>query len=111
MGKKLWNKSKVENIAKMLYNKNREWTVTVSKTAAKKSEKLPSNIYLLFEALLLDLIKIGPIQYEWPNYSKLSQGRFHCHFNYSFVVVWKVVNQEIRIIEVIYVGSREKAPY
>jgi hypothetical protein len=40
-----------------------------------------------------------------------SGGRYHCHLNYSFVVVWEVVDEKIRILEVTYVGSREDAPY
>lgn len=87
------------------------WEVNVSKQATKRAKKLPQKVKNLFEALLLDLIKIGPIQYEWPNYSKLTQGRYHCHLNYSFVAVWEVTDNEIRILEVTYVGSREDAPY
>ncbi len=87
------------------------WRVNVSKKAAKRVKKLPKNVLDLFAALLLDLAKIGPIQLEWPNYSKLTQGRYHCHLNYSFVTVWEVVDSEIRVLEVTYVGSREDAPY
>ncbi len=87
------------------------WQVSVSKKAAKKSKKLPKSVQQLFEALLLDLIKLGPIQHEWPNYSKLTQGCFHCHLNYSFVAVWEVTDKQIKLLEVTYVGSREDAPY
>lgn len=87
------------------------WQVNVSKRAAKKAKVLPKKVMHLFEALLLDLTKTGPIQHEWANYSKLTKGRFHCHLNYSYVAVWEVTDQEIRILEVIYVGSREDAPY
>ncbi len=59
----------------------------------------------------MDLAKIGPAQPEWANYSKLTNGRYHCHLNYSFVAVWEVIDSEIRIMEVTYVGSREDAPY
>ena len=87
------------------------WEVKISKQAQKGNAKLPKRVRQLFEALLLDLVKTGPIQFEWPNYSKLTKGRYHCHLNYSFVVVWEVDGNEIRVIEVTYVGSREGAPY
>lgn len=95
----------------MLYSVWVSWTVHVSKKAAKRAKKLPRPISQLFEALLLDLMKTGPIQHEWANYSKLTYGRFHCHLNYSYVAVWEVVNNEIKVLEVTYVGSREDAPY
>ncbi len=88
-----------------------DWQVVISRKAAKRSKKLPKKVWELFEALLLDLSKMGPIQHEWPNYSKLTLGRYHCHLNYSFVAVWEVIDNEIKIVEVTYVGSREDAPY
>jgi mRNA-degrading endonuclease RelE of RelBE toxin-antitoxin system len=95
----------------MPYNHFTNWTVTLSNRATKRTKKLPKRVKEIFEALLLDLIKTGPIQYEWPNFSKLTYDRYHCHLNYSFVVIWEVVNEEIRILEVTYVGTREDAPY
>lgn len=85
--------------------------MNLSKKAAKRARKLPRPVLELFEALLLDLSKIGPNQHEWPNYSKLSHGHYHCHLNYSFVAVWEVIDNRIPILEVTYVGSREDAPY
>lgn len=34
----------------------------------------------------------------------------HCHLNYRYVACWTCRRNEI-VIEVYYVGSREKAPY
>ena len=87
------------------------WTVRVHKKAAKRARKMPLPPQVLFDALLRDLMLNGPIQPEWPNYSKLTHDRFHCHLKHSFVAVWEVVNNEVRILEVTYVGSREDAPY
>ncbi len=101
----------VDNIANMPYIHPVSWKVNVSKKAAKRAKKLPKKVMDLFEVLLLDLAKIGPAQPEWANYSKLTHGRYHCHLNYSFVAVWEVIDNEIRILEVTYVGSREDAPY
>jgi mRNA-degrading endonuclease RelE of RelBE toxin-antitoxin system len=95
----------------MLYALKMNWTVSVSKKASKRAKKLPKKVMDLFEALLLDLIKTGPVQHEWSNYSKLSYERYHCHLNYSFIAVWEVIDNEIKILEVTYVGSREDAPY
>lgn len=95
----------------MLYTHSMSWKVNIAKKAAKRAQKLPLNVQALLKALLLDLSKIGPIQHEWANYSKLTHGRYHCHLNYSFVAVWEVTDDEIRILEVTYVGSREGAPY
>ena len=100
----------VDNIAKLPYNET-EWRVRVSKKVIKQTKKLPEKVLQIFEALILDLMKTGPIQHEWPNYSKLTHKRFHCHLNYSYVAVWEIVDKEIRIMEVVYVGSRKDAPY
>lgn len=87
------------------------WTVRVNKKAAKRAKTMPKNTQSIFDALVRDLMITGPVQTEWPNYSKLPGGRHHCHLTYSFVVVWEVVENELRILEVLYVGSREDAPY
>jgi mRNA-degrading endonuclease RelE of RelBE toxin-antitoxin system len=101
----------VDNIVKIPYNTLNNWTVTLSNRAAKRTKKLPTKVKDIFEALLLDLATIGPIQHEWSNYSKLTHDRYHCHLNYSFVAIWEVVDREIRILEITYVGTREGAPY
>lgn len=95
----------------MPYTDSTGWQVVISKRAAKRATKLPRKVLKIFEELLLDLARIGPIQPEWPNYSRLLEARYHCHLNYHFVAVWEVVDNEIRILEVTYVGSREDAPY
>ena len=65
--------------------------------------------------VLLEDIKLnGPIRGNWPNFSKLENGRLHCHVkkgNPTYVCIWEVKNKTIRIVEVRYVGTHEKAPY
>ncbi len=95
----------------MIYRKYVDWKVRVHKKAAKRAEKMPLNVRVIFGALIRDLVQYGPAQPEWPNYSKLTHARFHCHLNYSYAAVWEVVDNEVRILEVTYVGSREDAPY
>jgi mRNA-degrading endonuclease RelE of RelBE toxin-antitoxin system len=87
------------------------WSVKFKKKAAKNLTKLPKNVRQDLEALIADLRATGPMRGDWPNYSKLSDGTHHCHLNYNYVAVWEVIDKQIKIIEVTYVGSRENAPY
>ena len=87
------------------------WTVNIKKQAQKSLKKVPKNIRDTLEALILDLKLTGPVRGDWPNYSKLTGARHHCHLSYSYVAVWIEENKELKIIEVTYVGSREDAPY
>lgn len=87
------------------------WTVKVTKKADKSALKMPSDVQTLFRALVIDLENSGPVQHEWPNYSKLTHGRYHCHLNYRFVAVWEVIDNQVRILEKTYVGSRKDASY
>ena len=63
------------------------WIVIVKKKVLKGLQKLPESTLEDFEALSVDLRKFGPIRGDWPNYSKLADGKHHCHLNYSYVVV------------------------
>jgi len=84
---------------------------TKFKNKIKKSlSKLPLAVQKKFGKLVADLNDKGPIQPDWPNYSKLSKNEHHCHLARSWVACWKHEKNKI-IIEVYYVGSREKAPY
>jgi mRNA-degrading endonuclease RelE of RelBE toxin-antitoxin system len=87
------------------------WTVQVKKKTAKDLKKLPKNIQEALEALAADLRFGGPVRGDWANYSKLSDGSHHCHLNYRYVAIWRVIDNNVRIMEVTYVGSRENAPY
>ena len=86
------------------------YTVLVKKKVYKIIERLPLTVQILFDELVKDLQDKGPIQNELPNYSKLSENRFHCHLNYSYVACWYNEKDSIEI-EVYYAGTREKAPY
>jgi hypothetical protein len=52
----------------------------------------------------------GPVRPEYQNYRKLGKDLYHCHLAYSWVAVWRSENGSY-VVEVEYVGSREKAPY
>jgi mRNA-degrading endonuclease RelE of RelBE toxin-antitoxin system len=91
-----------------------KWTVKIVGKARKQKEKLPVKIQTILHQLTKDIEDGGPIRGDWPNYSKLSNSEHHCHLkkgNPTFVAVWRESKNEIRLIEVIYAGSHEKAPY
>ena len=86
------------------------YEVRIKKRVARGLTKLPAGVQKLFFLLIVDLQADGPIQKSWSNFSSLGTGRYHCHLNYRYVACWTCCNSEI-VVEVYYVGSREKAPY
>lgn len=86
------------------------YKVKINRKLERNIIKLPKKVQLKFERLVDDLIETGPIQHNWPNYSKLEENTFHCHLGYNWVACWKSEKGTL-FIEVHYVGSREKAPY
>jgi mRNA-degrading endonuclease RelE of RelBE toxin-antitoxin system len=87
-----------------------KYEVRIKRKIGRGLNKLPSDVRKLFFLLVADLQADGPIQKSWRNFSPLGDGRYHCHLNYRYVACWKCRKREI-VIEVYYVGSREKAPY
>lgn len=57
--------------------------VKIKRKIEKKINKLPTSIQGKFEDLVFDLEEKGPIQNNWPNYSKLKDNEYHCHLSYS----------------------------
>lgn len=86
------------------------YQVRVRKDVLKGVERLPMPVQRRLDRLLLDLIQKGPYRFDWPNYSRLSDGRYHCHLNPAYVACWKYEKGTIEI-EVYYAGSRQSAPY
>ncbi|BBO85900.1 hypothetical protein DSCO28_64660 [Desulfosarcina ovata subsp. sediminis] len=90
------------------------WQVVLSKKAAKQTKVLPKVVQENLYALIRQIEIYGPVRGDWPNYSKLSPGRHHCHIKKgrpAYVAVWEVRNRTIQLIEVTYAGTHEKAPY
>jgi hypothetical protein len=90
------------------------WAVTSKKKVQKQVGKLPLNVKESLFTLLLDIERNGPVRGNWSNYGKLGRNRHHCHLKKghpTYVAVWEVKDYEIRLVEVTYVGSHEKAPY
>ena len=95
------------------------WTIEINRTATKQIAKLPKGIQRLTYLLLKDLELNGPTTGgSWKNYSKLkgmgSHDIRHCHLHHgkpTYVCCWEVNDKTLRVIEVFYVGTHEKAPY
>ncbi len=90
------------------------WTVAYSRKAAKLREKVPERVKSMIDALIIDIRATGPVRGDWPNYSKLSDGLHHCHLKKgqpTYVAVWQIIENKVHIVEIIYVGTHEKAPY
>jgi hypothetical protein len=91
-------------------NSSRRYEVVFTKKVRKCLLKVPGNIRDKFFVLAEQLADQGPIAINWLNYSKIGEGRYHCHLAYSWVACWMHEKGTITI-EVYYVGSRENAPY
>lgn len=90
------------------------WKVALSNRAEKQISRLPVNVKTQLYFLLAEIEQSGPVRGAWPNYGKLSKTLHHCHIKSGkpcYVAVWEVTDNEIRLIEVKYVGTHENAPY
>lgn len=98
----------------MVYFISMIWTVTATNKVEKRFKKLPHKIKAVLYVLIAEIREQGPIRGNWSNYSSLGEKQHHCHIKKghpTYVVVWEVTNKEIRIVEINYVGTHEKAPY
>ena len=89
------------------------WTVKIHQKAEKQVASLSRKVAEKLHFLIADIVLNGPVRGTWPNYSKLPDNRHHCHLkkgNPTYVAVWKEDKQTITV-EIIYVGTHEKAPY
>ncbi len=86
------------------------YDVVLKRKVYRGLRKLPLAVQKKLAILANDLKECGPVQPKWQNYSKLSSTEYHCHLGISWVACWKHQKRTF-IIEVYYVGSREKAPY
>jgi hypothetical protein len=86
------------------------YKVFVTKKVMKTINRMPLPIQMKMANLLEDLEAKGPIQTQWPNYSRLTEGRYHCHLSYKWIACWYYEDNDLKI-EVYYAGSRENAPY
>jgi mRNA-degrading endonuclease RelE of RelBE toxin-antitoxin system len=90
------------------------WIVKLTRRAEKQKEKLPEQVKGALVFLLHEIARNGPVRGDWPNYGKLGPKQHHCHIRKgkpTYVAVWEEVSGEIRLVEITYVGTHEKAPY
>jgi len=94
------------------------WKVSVTGKAVKQLNKLTRPIQERFDVLAKELEVAGPYRFNWPHFGRLyvrqNLERYHCHIKSgrpTYVACWDVVDKEIKLVEVIYVGTHEKAPY
>ena len=90
------------------------WQVTIHAKVQKSIPKLPNRVQKVLAFLLREIELDGPTRGNWPNYGKLGKEKHHCHLKKgkpTYFAVWQVVDKEIRLVEVIYAGTHEKAPY
>ena len=97
---------------------NKHWMVKSTNKVDKQAKKLNNAVLLTLRSLLAELKIRGPALPDWPNYGKLHNkkgyDKRHCHLQKgkpTYVCCWQVINKQLRIIEVYYVGTHEKAPY
>ena len=76
----------------------------------KGIRQMSSNARELLYRFINDIKASGPVQPGYHNYSKLGENTYHCHLAYRWVACWRNEKEKL-IVEVEYVGSREKAPY
>ena len=91
-----------------------EWTVVFTNRSRKQKEKLPGRVREVLFQLVREIERAGPVRGDWTNYSKLSDTEHHCHLKKgspTYVAIWREVKGKIRLVEVMYAGSHEKAPY
>ncbi len=90
------------------------WDVRFSGKAAKSVRRLPQAVQLSLAVLLKEIELSGPVRGNWPNYGKLAPDRHHCHLKKgrpTYVAVWDEQAGQVNLVEVVYVGTHEKAPY
>ena len=90
------------------------WTVKIMRRALKQVDRLPVKVRESLADLIRDMELHGPVRGNWPNYSRLSENRHHCHIKKgqpTYVTIWEVTDKGIKLIEVTYAGTHEKAPY
>ena len=91
------------------------WEIRLTRDALKNLRRLPLRIIDTVQVLFAELELSGPIRTNWPHFGKLSRKNcYHCHVcrgRPTYVAVWQVMDKQGKIIEVIYVGTHERAHY
>ena len=91
-----------------------KWSVDAKKKVQRQVKRLPEKVKKTLAALLNEIQEYGPYRTAWLNYGSLGGNRYHCHLKKghpTYVAIWEVVDKKIKIVEVTYAGTHEKAPY
>ncbi len=93
-----------------------KWSVCFTAKARKQASLLPEKIRSNLFFVVRELEERGPFRVEKTNFGKIKglTETYHCHLNKGkprYVVVWQVKDKKVRLLEVRYVGTHEKAPY
>jgi len=94
--------------------KNMAWKVVITKKVGKQIANLPISVQKNLKALIREIELSGPVRGNWSNYSRLGGNRHHCHIKKgkpTYVAVWAIEDKKVKLVEVIYAGTHEKAPY
>ena len=78
-------------------------TVLITGKAKKQTDNLSGKVREVLFQLVQEIGTTGPVRGDWPNYSKLSGDRHHCHLKKGkpcYVAIWWVDKGKIRFIEV-----------
>ncbi len=92
------------------------WKVKIREKIKKQIEKLPPSPRKRLNFLVAEIEKYGPVRDDWPNYSRMRGKKdcYHCHLKKgkpTYVAVWKVIENEIKIVEIKYAGTHERVAY
>ncbi len=93
------------------------WRVELSKRVEKAVVDLPLEVQSAFWLLVKEVSQHGPLRFNWSHYGRLhpkQDNRYHCHIKAgrpTYVVCWEVKDKRIKLVEVYYAGTHEKAPY
>lgn len=90
------------------------WSVKIMRQVLRQVDRLPVKAREGLADLIRDMEQNGPVRGNWPNYSRLNATQHHCHLKRgrpTYVAIWQVADKKIKLIEVIYAGTHEKAPY
>lgn len=92
------------------------WTIEIIGQAKKAHKVLSKSAAASYSYLLIELEALGPYRSNWPNYTKMKGAveDYHCHIEKgkpTYVACWRIRDKKLKIAEVYYAGTHEKAPY
>ena len=86
----------------------------VSRQAAKQIGRLPVAVRKSLITLMREIETSGPVRGNWPNYGLLRKAVITVTLKKGVRLMWlfgKWLDKAIKVVEVIYAGTHERAPY